>query len=133
MTLTIFRKGLILVGIPFLFQLLLIFLFVEMHDRNAKNQNWFLNSKEILAQAQSALRLMVDAETGIRGYMAADDESFTESYERALKQLPVTLRALQGLVAGDVEQAARLQAIEAKVDDILKGHAEKMQLMRNGA
>jgi signal transduction histidine kinase/CHASE3 domain sensor protein len=133
MTLTIFRKGLILVGIPFLFQLLLIFLFVEMHDRNAKNQNWFLNSKEILAQAQSALRLMVDAEAGIRGYMATDDESFTESYERALKQLPGALRALQGLVAGDVEQATRLQALEVKVDDILKAHAEQMQLMRNGA
>jgi signal transduction histidine kinase/CHASE3 domain sensor protein len=130
MKLTLFRKGLILVGIPFLFQLLLIFLFLEMHDRNAKNQAWFLRSKDISGQAQNVLRLMVDAETGIRGYIATGDASFTEPYDQAVEQLPGALEKLRNLTRLIPDVSDRVSRIEAQSGDILHAHDEKMDLMR---
>jgi signal transduction histidine kinase/CHASE3 domain sensor protein len=133
MRLTIFRKGLILVGVPFLFQLLLIFLFVELHDRNAKTQNWLAHAKEVLTLTQSLLQDMIDAETGVRGYILTGDEGFTAPYVRALEQLPTKFEALRKSTLAIPDQEARLQRLDEHKEQILKLHADKIRLMRDDA
>lgn len=41
------------------------------------------------------LKDMVDAETGVRGFLLTQDRSFLEPYRRAMAELPVVLRRLQ--------------------------------------
>ena len=64
--LTIYRKGLILVTVPMLFQLALIGAFTEMQRQVAEASYWFAHTKEVLAKAETVLAKLVDPETGSR-------------------------------------------------------------------
>ena len=62
--LTIFRKGLILISLPLLYQLFFIGLLAYTVPRDKAAEAGFLRTKEVLRQAQVVLTNLVDAETG---------------------------------------------------------------------
>src|SRR5690348_9217634 len=51
----------------------------------------------------TTLTLLVDAETGHRGYLLTGDEEFLEPLRRAQREIPWRLKKLDGLTAGDTE------------------------------
>jgi len=73
------------------------------------------HTQEVRLEAQEVLRLLVDAETGVRGYGLTRQEEFLEPYRQAVQQLPVSLQRLSQLVR-DPSQVERQQAIERWVD-----------------
>lgn len=84
---------------------------------------------EVDAQASRVWSLAVDAETGVRGYLATGDEHFLALEVRARRQLPGTLRALTSLVRGGPErQRALADAIERQ-----GGQLETLTELRAGA
>ena len=58
------------------------------------------------------LTLLVDAETGHRGYLLTGDERFLEPLYSAERGLPSDIGDLQKLTAGDAEQGLQLTAIQ---------------------
>jgi signal transduction histidine kinase len=131
--LTVAHKGLILISVPLLYQLAFCWLVAEMQGRNAEAQGWASHSKEVLRQAQTVLRSLVDAETGIRGFAATGDPIFTEPYDRATQELPDALQQLQTLVGDNPNQQAHAQTIAAKAAQLMAKHAEAYGMIRSGA
>ncbi len=69
-------------------------------------------------RTDQALELLVDAETGARGYAASGDADLLEPFVRANDQLEATLDALVGTRAG-----AEADRIEAAIERALAEHA----------
>ena len=79
------------------------------------------HTQEVLATSNRLERLVVDLETGLRGFAITREERFLEPWEQARLAVPEQVRMLQQLVADNGEQRARAgligQASTAYVED----------------
>jgi PAS domain S-box-containing protein len=71
------------------------------------------HSDRVIAHANNLVKLMVDEETGLRGFLLTHDATFLEPYQKATLQLEPEFSALSNLVRHDPEQTARLQRLQA--------------------
>jgi PAS domain S-box-containing protein len=69
------------------------------------------HTDQVIAQATLLNRLIVDQETGIRGYAAYGDRAFLEPFDRAKQQIDTEFTKLQQLVSDDPSQIGRLTRI----------------------
>ncbi|MGG6240392.1 PAS domain S-box protein [Nodosilinea sp. AN01ver1] len=63
----------------------------------------------VLSQANTALKLVVDMETGFRGYLLTGEPEFLEPYERASTLLEPSLEELKTLLTNNPSQVQRIQ------------------------
>ena len=68
-------------------------------------------SEEVLVVANRLERLVVDLETGQRGFVITGRERFLQPWQDARNALPAEARTLERLVAGNPEQGARAHRI----------------------
>ncbi|HJT76050.1 MAG TPA: CHASE3 domain-containing protein [Gemmataceae bacterium] len=130
--LSIFQKGLLLVSIPLLFQLAFIGLLARVQGQNAEAERWANHSQEVLTQAHTVLGSMLDAETGVRGWVVTGDPVFAEPYERAVREVPASVTRLRELVQDNPAQKAGAGRISASADKTLAWHAAITRLLRVG-
>jgi PAS domain S-box-containing protein len=97
--LTISQKGLLVVGVPVVFQAILLFSLFTIERAHDRDRAADRRSKEAIASGYRLLGLMVDAETGIRGYALTGNPAFTQPYDRAIVQIPAELENLKALAA----------------------------------
>lgn len=115
------QKGLLIVAVPTLFQLaFLASLFVIENTQNRDREN-ALRAKEIRSSAYKVLVLLVDVETGIRGYALSGDRRFMEPYEHAEVSVPRELGYLRVLTA----------PWSAREQDVVKLGALAMPVLRH--
>jgi PAS domain S-box-containing protein len=74
---------------------------------------WVEHSDEVIAQIHESLTLMVDAETGVRGYLASGNPLFLEPYQRSQTLLPDALNELKQLVRDNSGQTVRIKTLES--------------------
>jgi PAS domain S-box-containing protein len=67
---------------------------------------------QVIAHANNLIKLMVDEETGLRGFMLTRDPLFLEPYHEATKDLDPEYATLYNLVQNDPEQTARLRNMQ---------------------
>jgi CHASE3 domain sensor protein len=130
--LTIFKKGLILVSVPLLFQLAFFGLLADMQHSNAQAVAWALHSKEVLQQTQVVWRNLHELGTGLRGFILAADPDLRKAYERAAKQLPQDILELKDRVSDNPGQAAQVEAIANTTREFMAWHAETVRLSADG-
>jgi PAS domain S-box-containing protein len=68
---------------------------------------------QVIAGANNLIKLMVDEETGLRGFLLTRDPVFLEPYKRAKQQLDSEFKNLFYMVRRDPEQTDRLQRLQA--------------------
>jgi signal transduction histidine kinase/DNA-binding response OmpR family regulator/CHASE3 domain sensor protein len=74
---------------------------------------WVEHTDRVINNANEALKLTVDQETGMRGYLLSGDEKFLEPYETARPKLVVVVDTLLELTADNPVQTDRLHQIQA--------------------
>jgi PAS domain S-box-containing protein len=70
------------------------------------------HSDQVIAHANNLVKLMVDEETGLRGFLLTRDAAFLQPYQQAKQQLGPEFTTLFNLVRRDPEQTARLQRVQ---------------------
>jgi PAS domain S-box-containing protein len=70
-----------------------------------------VHANEVQASAEGALTLLIDAETGVRGYQATGEASFLEPYDLAVAELPRSLSTLGALVVDEPAEASRVDGV----------------------
>jgi PAS domain S-box-containing protein len=70
------------------------------------------HSDRVIASINNLVRLMVDEETGLRGFLLTRDTRFLQPYQEASQQLKPAFSALFTLVQRDSEQTVRLQSLQ---------------------
>jgi PAS domain S-box-containing protein len=70
------------------------------------------HSDQVIAHANNLVKLMVDEETGLRGFLLTRDPVFLEPLNEAKQELEPEFTALFNLVRRDPGQTARLQRVQ---------------------
>ena len=85
---------------------------------------WAEHSESVVADANGLEKLVIDVETGQRGYLITNNPRFLEPWQRALRELRHgQLEELEQLVRDNPEQERRAQAISAAIDSYVSGYA----------
>ena len=74
---------------------------------------WVEHTDRVINNANEAVKLTVDLETGMRGYLLSGDENFLEPYETARPRIKVALNTLLELTSDNPVQTDRLRRLEA--------------------
>jgi PAS domain S-box-containing protein len=78
-------------------------------QRNARRVD---RSDQVIAHANNLIKLMVDEETGLRGFLLTHDPTFLQPYHEAAQKLEPEFKTLFDLMRRDPEQTARLQRLQ---------------------
>src|ERR1700743_3168491 len=74
------------------------------------------HSQRVIKTSGTLLQLMIDAETGMRGYVATGEPKFLDPYNGALPQLSANINRLKELIQDNPDE---IKAIETRrVDSI---------------
>jgi signal transduction histidine kinase len=75
------------------------------------------HSKDVTAATLRLEQLVLDLETGIRGFVLSRNDGFERALRNTRRQIPGRLRELERLVAGNPEQQQRLAKLTQEIKD----------------
>ncbi len=126
-------KGFIVLLAPVVAMVISSALFFIAKAKNDDAKQLVSHSLEVKEQAQEVLTLLVDSETGMRGYLLTGDDQFLKPHHSAVAQLPQASEQLRELVAANPAQLARLEKTVLPVArQRLDLEAETLELYRHG-
>jgi PAS domain S-box-containing protein len=90
------------------------------------------HSQRVLLETERLKSLIVDAETGQRGYLITGDEHYLEPYNRAVQQVGGQLDRVASLTTDVALQRNQVQQLRDQCDAKLQELAETIALARSG-
>ncbi|CAI8724259.1 Histidine kinase [Pseudomonas sp. IT-196MI5] len=103
------------IGLPLGLGLISAVFFVSLISYLLSTIQWVQHTDRVINNANEALKLTVDLETGMRGFLLSGDEHFLDPYETAKPQIAVALNTLLELTADNplqTDRVLRLQALQ---------------------
>ena len=97
--------------LPLLLSAALAGLFLWQINRLTTTAHSVEHTDEVISRATEAQKLLIDMETGVRGYLITADRVFLEPYERAATQIQPALDELRRLVSDNPGQGRRLDEV----------------------
>ncbi|MEP7246434.1 MAG: CHASE3 domain-containing protein [Gammaproteobacteria bacterium] len=97
-----------------------------------ESAGWVAHTHQVQRELELARSLLVDAETGQRGYLLTDDEAYLAPNEQATAALPGALARLRQLVADDSVQQQTLAEIERLAGERLQIIRETVAAAKGG-
>jgi len=88
------------------------------------SKNWVEHTHKVISEGQQLIKLIVDMETGERGFLITGKEHFLEPFNAAKVLWDKKLPLLKELVSDNTEQVKRLEEIEILQKKWLKDAAE---------
>ncbi|HEX8536215.1 MAG TPA: CHASE3 domain-containing protein [Cystobacter sp.] len=88
------------------------------------------HSQESLTRLERVRQLLIDRETGVRGYLLTGEPVFLEPYQSAGQRLPSEVEALEQRLAGEPEQRAWMEELRGRWRDWETGADEELALFR---
>jgi len=99
------------VGLAIVFAVLFLGIF-SLRERSLEARR----SQQVIAAASSLQTLMIDMETGVRGYIITDNERFLQPWRNAQRDYPAAIAALLRLTEDNSAQHARAARIKRLAD-----------------
>ncbi|WP_158500592.1 sensor histidine kinase [Spirosoma radiotolerans] len=118
-----------------------LFLLVYQQVRQEEDNQWVVHTYQVIDRLKAVEALLVDAETGARGYAATQDSVFLEPYRQARPRIDSNLEALPKLVADNPAQQRRARQLNklakakvAIVDQLIRNtpSPESNSLLKQG-
>lgn len=103
--------------LPLILTMALAGIFLWQINQLLSAARWVEHTDEVIARAYNTQKLLVDLETGLRGYLITHNPAFLAPYNAALPAINPALDELHSLVADNAFQAARLKEIRAVSDE----------------
>ncbi|CAI8727062.1 response regulator [Pseudomonas sp. IT-P291] len=103
------------IGLPLGLGLISAVFFVSLISYLLSTIQWVQHTDRVINNANEALKLTVDLETGMRGFLLSGDEHFLDPYETAKPRIAVALNTLLELTADNplqTDRVLRLQALQ---------------------
>ena len=90
------------------------------------------HTDEVIAHSHRIMRLMIDAETGERGYLVGGKTLFLAPFTEAQNKLPTAFDELAALVADSPPQSARIERLRSAYAQWKSNAQQEMRLRRAG-
>jgi signal transduction histidine kinase len=117
--LTTLQKGLLLIAIPVLFQLVFVAALLRMQRQSVQAQYQAIQTQDVIVQSESVLRAMIEALNSSRGRVITDNQVFAEDERRSTENAQDELRRLYQLVAGNAVQIEHVRAIDRRCQELI--------------
>jgi methyl-accepting chemotaxis protein len=101
-------------------------------DQLIDAKEWVVHTYEVLGDLEKLRSLLTDAETGQRGFLLTQQDSYLEPYTQALQDIDTTIEALGQQIADNPEQVSRLDELDSVIDRKLAELAQTIRLQRAG-
>ena len=109
-------KGLLVLALPLVTFVVSALVFLLVLSQMSKSQDRVAEARRPQEQLTQLYRLVLDRESGIRGYLASGDRSYLRTTDGARKELPAVIEELSRQVGDDPGQAARLERLRTILD-----------------
>lgn len=117
--LSITRRGAFILILPTLFTLSSLINWAWSRKQEKIASDGVIHTEEILKENSQLLTLLVDAETGVRGYGLTKDPAFLEPYEEAKQFIPDRFGQLNRLTTDGSPQQVKLEDIGIRINNYL--------------
>jgi signal transduction histidine kinase/CheY-like chemotaxis protein len=87
---------------------------------------------EIRQQARDLLTIVLNAETGVRGFLLSGDNAFLEPYRTAPRQLSETIARLTALTSDNPIQRQNLKALSNTTEQLMNFYSDVLALIGQG-
>jgi signal transduction histidine kinase/DNA-binding response OmpR family regulator/CHASE3 domain sensor protein len=101
------------IALPLGVGLVTMAVFVGLIAYLVSTMSWVEHSERVIGSANEMLRLAVDRESSMRGFLITGDETFLTPYETGGPKFKTQIEALQALVSDNPPQVERLKQIQA--------------------
>ncbi len=128
---TLTRKGLIIIAVPAIFQLIVLAALFELQRSQRLESASESRKKEIVTSAYRLQGLLSEAENGMRGYLLTEVPRFLEPYERAMREIGPQASRLRFLVQADGTPVP-IDEVERRAVDALAFQTENRRLATSG-
>ena len=112
-------------ALPLFLMTLVATLLYVTSNRQSESARWVEHTHQVISQGNQLLRLLVDMETGERGYVITGNEVFLEPFNKAKKIWSSEIDSLTQLVSDNPEQVKRLVKIDLLQKEWLVKAAQK--------
>lgn len=109
--LTLVKKGLILAAIPLFAQLIFLAVLFKMRHDQRQAQALAIHTKDVIAQTESAFRVVMEARSAVRSLALTGDTAFAVLWLERRQTVTAQFEALQKLVADNPAQQEKVEAI----------------------
>ncbi|HEK1690137.1 TPA: response regulator [Pseudomonas putida] len=101
------------IGLPLGVGLLGAVAFVAVINYLLSAMQWVEHTDRVIGNANEAVKLSIDMETGMRGFLITGDERFLDPYEVAKPKIQGSLNSLRGMVEDNPQQVDRIDRLIA--------------------
>ncbi len=101
------------VGLPLGVGLLGALAFVVVINYLLSAMQWVEHTDRVIGNANETVKLSIDMETGMRGFLITGDETFLDPYEVAKPRIFGSLRGLRSMVEDNPQQVERIDRLIA--------------------
>jgi len=113
--LSLAAKGVLVVAIPVCALLAAMVVFYQFQQRMGEAQSSVEHTNQVRVEIRRVFIRIVNAETGVRGYLLTGRDAFLDPYLTARQELPARIEDLHRLTSGNPAQFARWSRIEPLV------------------
>ncbi|VTR93686.1 histidine kinase : Histidine kinase OS=Burkholderia sp. H160 GN=BH160DRAFT_5724 PE=4 SV=1: CHASE3: HAMP: PAS_9: PAS_9: HisKA: HATPase_c [Gemmata massiliana] len=133
MNLTVFQKGLVLIALPLLLQLVFVLAAVRLQRDHEDAERWAAHTKNVIARTHEIHGTVADAHASVRGYVISGDQSFAQPFRDALRNLPQQFDELDEFVRDSAEQAERARVLRDRGNGLFVWQRDIENLLQGGA
>jgi CHASE3 domain sensor protein len=101
------------IGLPLGVGLLGAVAFVAVINYLLSAMQWVEHTDRVIGNANETVKLSIDMETGMRGFLLTGDERFLDPYEVAKPRILSSLQSLRGMVEDNPQQVDRIDRLIA--------------------
>ena len=124
---SILRKGLALIAIPVIFQVLFAgFLLVRQRNMD-EAERWAIHTKEVISEGETMFRAAIEADSAVRAFVTTGDASFDAGLPEKFAEIPKLVDKLLRLVSDNPPQVERMRAVRREIEQFI---AERLDLRR---
>jgi len=113
--LSVGKKGMLIAAIPISCLVASLGIFGLLQVKTYKAEKWVEHTHKVRLSAEHILANLIDAETGVRGYVLTQNQEFLADYQEAIAVIPESLDKLENLVQDNPKQSQRILEIKSSV------------------
>tara|TARA_Y100000034_G_scaffold136211_1_gene211549 strand:+ start:528 stop:1388 length:861 start_codon:yes stop_codon:yes gene_type:complete len=118
-------------GIMFLVMVLLVYISFQNSNTLIEDTNWVIHTQKVIGDLNKILALLIDAETGQRGFLITTEDRYLEPYNNAVDIIDKNIVELKGLTSDNSVQQANIYKLESLVDDKFAELKETISIRKN--
>ncbi|BAU65758.1 sensor histidine kinase [Stanieria sp. NIES-3757] len=120
-------RGALILAIPLLSVIITVSGWMWSRQEETKANWWVNHTEEVMRESNVLFKLLLDAETGVRGYKITQEDDFLKPYQQALQEIPPHLDSLDRLTQDNLPQKQRLEEIKLQIQQRLDVLAQILQ------